>query len=80
MDHKDFPTVGPLNPVDITITQAYTDQTRLLGWNNLLRGRLSLLWGKAFVAYSAYNNTYTSNSTGWLAKIIFLFWDYSLSV
>jgi hypothetical protein len=39
------PTYGSLVPLDIAITQAYTDQTRLLGWDNLLRGRLSILWG-----------------------------------
>ena len=30
------PTIGSLKPLDIAITQAYTEQTQILGWDNLL--------------------------------------------
>ncbi len=72
--------MGSLNPVDITITQAYTDQTRPIGWDNMLRGRLSLLWGKAFDMYTASTKQSMSASGVWLIKKLVLFWEYSHSL
>lgn len=40
------PMLGLLNPTSARITQVYSEQTRLLGWDNFLRGQISILWVK----------------------------------
>lgn len=32
-------------PAGIALTQAYSAQMRLIGWDNFLRGQISSLWG-----------------------------------
>ncbi len=39
---------GSLDPNSVDITQASSEQTRLVGWDNFLRGRISQLWGRAW--------------------------------
>ncbi len=75
--HQWSPTIGTLNPVDIAITQAHTDQTNLIGWDNLLRGRLSILWEKAIETASTEP---LSTATRRVKKIIPVLWEYSQSI
>jgi hypothetical protein len=72
------PTIGSLNPSDIAITQAYHEQTQTLGWDNLLRGRISKLWGRAYKLSNQISNT--QNSSGWTKQLIHLLWKYTLSL
>jgi hypothetical protein len=74
------PTIGTLNPLDIVITQAYTEQTTLMGWDNLLRGRLSVLWDKVLTMSTPASPKTASASTGRAVKIIQILWDYTLSI
>jgi hypothetical protein len=46
------PTRGSLKPLDILLTNAYTEQSQELGWNHFLRGRLSKYWGQAYTFIS----------------------------
>jgi hypothetical protein len=73
------PTFGSIRPVDVAISQAYQEQTNNLGWDNLLRGRLSKLWSKA---YASYQVSVISNSPAshWTTKIILKLWDYTSSL
>jgi hypothetical protein len=73
------PYIGSLKPLDIAITQAYTDQTNPIGWDNLLRGRLSILWEKAYAMASTLPGN-TLVSSGRVDKIIPILWDYSQSI
>ncbi len=74
------PTIGTLNPLDIIITQAYTEQTTIIGWDNLLRGRLSVLWDKAVAMATQTSSATAPTSTGLVTNIIHLLWDYSQSI
>jgi hypothetical protein len=47
------PTFGSLLSLDVAITQAYYEQTKSLGWGNLVRGRISKLCSKAYVMYQS---------------------------
>jgi hypothetical protein len=54
----------------VSITQAYWEQTRLLGWDNFLRGRISKLRGIALIKHS----------TSRLKALISFVLDFSLSL
>jgi hypothetical protein len=51
------PTIGSVLPLDIALTQAFRDQSKYIGWDHFLRGRISPHWSKAF----AISNGPTSN-------------------
>jgi hypothetical protein len=73
------PYIGSLNPLEIAITQAYADQTNPIGWDNFLRGRLSILWDRAYAMAQTPPNT-TLGSSGMTDKIIPILWDYSQAI
>jgi hypothetical protein len=73
------PYIGSLKPIEIAITQAYADQTSPIGWDNLLRGRLSNLWDRAYAMAQTTPNT-TLGSSGLTDKIIPILWDYSQAI
>lgn len=42
------PTIGSVQPIDVTITQAYRAQSSTIGWDHFLCGRISVHWGQAY--------------------------------
>jgi hypothetical protein len=74
------PTAGSVLPTDILITQAYSDQTRLIGWDNLLRGRISVFWGKAYLHHKQVKQKCIRSSSTWTSSLIKLLLDYSFSL
>jgi hypothetical protein len=50
----------------VLITQAYSEQTRMLGWHNFLRGRISKLWGKAVAQFKHS----PPSSLSWCTKLV----------
>jgi hypothetical protein len=74
------PTIGSFSPVDIAITQAYYKQIHVLGWDNLLRGRSSTLWNKAYLAYKSLYNNNPLTTTSWVATIIPSLWEYTAAL
>ncbi len=71
------PTYGSLNPISVAVTQAYSEQTRLLGWDNFLRGRISKLWS---IAYSKCKPSPMQSLSQWTAKLISYTLKFSYSL
>lgn len=73
------PTTGSIKTSDVLLTQAFTEQTVDVGWDQFLRGRVSFMWGKAFLANSSLG-TRTMESSTWVKRMILKVWDYSISL
>ncbi len=73
-------TYGSLNPASIAITQAYSEQTHLLGWDNFLRGRISALWGRALSHHKSSRSTGFPSPKIWSTSLISLILDFSFSL
>jgi hypothetical protein len=57
------------------------NKQKFLGWDNLLRGKISKLWSKAYLTYQSPRNNNPSPTTGWSAKIIIpILWEYTSSL
>jgi hypothetical protein len=73
------PTRGSIKTSDVLLTQAFTEQTIDVGWDQFLRGRVSFMWGKAFSANRSLG-TRTMESSIWVKRMILKVWDYSISL
>ncbi len=73
------PTRGSIKTPDVMLTQAFTEQTIDVGWDQFLRGRVSIMWGKAFTAHGS-EGTRNKESSNWVKRLILKVWDYSISL
>ncbi len=79
-EHHDHPTPlfrGSVRPDDIGLVQAFQDQT-VIGWDQLLRGRISKKWGEVFAGCKAV--TSTVHSASWSKQVVISIWEYSTSL
>ena len=59
--------------------EAYIQQSEVLGWDNFLRGRISILWGESFFQASMARQHW-ADKRGWASKVINLILQYSSSL
>ena len=71
------PTYGSVRPLDIALTQAFRDQTKHIGWEHFLKGRISIHWCKAFHIGSPKSQ---EDATSWGAELITHLLMYSSSL
>jgi hypothetical protein len=74
--HPKSPTYGSILPQDILASQCITSQTSL-GWDQFLRGRISLSW-RRFFCYYRYGHDL--NGDIWSKKILLAIWSYTESI
>jgi hypothetical protein len=74
------PSYGSFHPNDISITQAFSEQSRTLGWSSFLRGCISKLWGSAFLKLQRFNASCPSTSIHWMHRVILALLDYSSAI
>jgi hypothetical protein len=70
------PTYGSLNPLDVTLTQALHAQTKI-GWENFLRGRISLHWRKAYTMSKKGAQPNAIPAPKWTSALIWSILEYS---
>jgi hypothetical protein len=59
------PTAQSVRPSDIHITHAYAEQSRDIGWDQLLRGRISTKWASAYRCLKGGNRRMDIDTAGW---------------
>ncbi len=74
------PSRGSVTPAEILLTQAFTEQTVSLGWDQLLRGRISAKWRAAYRAYKVGGKQQETNCLHWATQVIVHVWDYAISL
>jgi hypothetical protein len=74
------PTAGSVLPTVILITQAYSDQTRIVSWDNFLRGRIIVFCGKAYLHHKQVKQKCITSSSSWTLSLIKLLLEYSFSL
>mmetsp|Transcript_7588 Transcript_7588/g.11005 ORF Transcript_7588/g.11005 Transcript_7588/m.11005 type:complete len:844 (+) Transcript_7588:228-2759(+) len=72
------PGFGSLAPSAVWSTNAYAEQTSL-GWGQLLRGRISNLWGEAYVKETRSGCPKESQEK-WTKQVIGLLWKIAFSL
>jgi hypothetical protein len=70
---------GSILSEDCHLVQAYQEQTAL-GWDQFLRGRISLKWNCAFLAGSNIKCGTTNEASRWAVKVIKALWTYSTAL
>jgi hypothetical protein len=71
------PYRGTVLPTDCILVQAFLEQSNEIGWDHLLRGRLSLKWSKAYQFYCTKPHQELVSATPWATKLIIHLWEYS---
>jgi len=66
------------DPSHKTIAAIYEEQTKLIGWEPFLRGRVSSSWGRVYSIY--YPTAGTHEIETWLSDVIRTNWDLALSL
>mmetsp|Transcript_16534 Transcript_16534/g.23564 ORF Transcript_16534/g.23564 Transcript_16534/m.23564 type:complete len:1161 (+) Transcript_16534:4649-8131(+) len=72
------PGYGRIYSSDVLATNAYAHQTTL-GWGQLLRGRLSRLWGHVF-ASETKSTSRKEDAMFWTKKTVKLLWDLAFKI
>lgn len=72
------PTYGSVHPSGILITQAYTEQTREIGWSCFLCGRISK--GTAYTQHKLIETKKVTSTTSWSSALIKLVLEYSFAL
>mmetsp|Transcript_7234 Transcript_7234/g.10503 ORF Transcript_7234/g.10503 Transcript_7234/m.10503 type:complete len:666 (-) Transcript_7234:216-2213(-) len=72
------PGYGKVYGPEVLATAAYAEQTKM-GWGQLLRGRMSKLWGEAVAKYNNGSN-FKETSNRWSKLIIWSLWKVSLGL
>jgi hypothetical protein len=67
---------GSVVPSDIALVQAFHSQSTI-GWDQLLRGRLSIHWSRA---YTLLLHHQSNSLTHWAKTVISQLWTYSMSL
>jgi hypothetical protein len=70
---------GSVLPGDVALVQAFLDQT-LLGWDQLLRGRISRKWSAAYMICGVRDKGGHSRPDSWAKQLIRALWEYSASL
>jgi len=68
-------TFGSLNPTDILLTQAYSDQYHTIGWFQFCLGRVSKLWHRAVQAQLPKSQPYRPNQ--WGSNLVSALWIFT---
>jgi hypothetical protein len=74
------PSRGSMVASRLLLTQAFTEQSSTIGWDQFLRGRVSLHWGRAISSFKSDGKPSNANSTAWIKQMILKVWDYSISL
>ncbi len=74
------PSQGSVVPIDMLLTQAYSDQTSYIGLENFLRGRISNSWGKAYLPHQQVKKRWITSSSTWASNLIQIILEYSSSL
>ncbi len=61
------------------LVQAFNDQTDI-GWDQLLRGRISKRWTEAFMKPITQDVTRKLRATSWAKLVVKALWEYSISL
>lgn len=72
------PGFGRIYSSDVWATNAYAEQTSL-GWGQLLRGRMSALWGDAYVK-EINSGTPKETHEKWTKRVIRMLWKIAFSI
>jgi len=67
-------TFGSLNPTDILLTQAYSDQYHTIGWFQFCLGQVSKLWHRAVQAHLPKSQPYRPNH--WGSNLVSALWIF----
>jgi hypothetical protein len=70
---------GSILSEDCHLVQAYHEQTAL-GWDQFLRGRISLKWTCAYRACSNIKSGTANEASRWAVKVIKALWTYSTAL
>jgi len=70
------PTVG--NITKALATAAYVEQTRLIGWEAFLRGRISQSWAAVYRTH--FPTADGAETTTWMSDVIRVNWDFALAM
>jgi len=70
------PTVG--NITKALATAAYVEQTRLIGWEAFLHGRISKSWVAVYKTY--FPTADGAETTTWMSDVIRVNWDFALAM
>jgi len=71
-------TFGSLRPVDILITQAYSEQFHSIGWYQFCLGHISHRWHQAVQALLPCPQTY--NKLQWRSNLVHALWQFTKSL
>jgi hypothetical protein len=74
------PSAGSVKPADILLTQAFREQWDTIGWEQMLRGRISKKWRAAYHASKATKTSPGTDQEKWGSNIITLLWEYTRSI
>jgi hypothetical protein len=74
------PSAGSVKPAEILLTQAFVEQRDSIGWEQMLRGRISRKWRAAYHAFKATRASPETDQLKWGSNLITLLWDYTRSL
>jgi hypothetical protein len=74
------PYSGTVLPTDCILVQAFLEQSNEIGWDHLLRDRLSLKWSKAYQFYCTKPHQELVSATPWATQLIMHLWEYSFEL
>jgi hypothetical protein len=74
------PFRGSVLPADCTLVQAYQEQSKEIGWDHFLRGRISTKWSRAYQLYLYKPDQELPKTTPWVKQVITAIWHYSSSI
>ncbi len=69
------PMAGSPHGPDMLLSLAFTEQFCSIGWTQLLHGRVSKYWSKAYSAYM--KSTLPNQSAQWATGLIHALWTYT---
>jgi hypothetical protein len=74
------PSAGSVKPAEILLTQAFAEQQDSIGWEQMLRGRISKKWRAAYHAFKSTRISPETDQVKWGSKLIMLLWEYTRSL
>lgn len=74
------PSRGSVVASCIILTEAFMEQTTNIGWDKLLRGGVSLKWGKVHVSFKSNGKHSNIDSTVWVKQCMLKVWYHSSSL
>jgi hypothetical protein len=76
---RNTPGIPPLPTRKADVMQAYNEQANI-GWQNFIRGRMTITWGTLINRHVAKQKRYTFNAEHWGTKLMSIHWKYILRI